>query len=347
MLTPPSESSVAAAEIAELPAPEGLGILALYVVLWTGLWITSFYIIRYIQPLWLNRLPRSLKAHEDDENWCARNVLGSLHATFIASISIPVFFAFAGSDDDVKFAASPHLDTCRLDSVQKYAMPWNDAGQWIAFAGMAFTTFLIADMFISYMYGLATLECRRGVDHLVHHAAFIAVGLTMRANCMMPYNASILLSMEISTPFLNYCTLMLNRGRDFAWSTLFAGSMFSFFFVAIRIGLNTYGVMFLWINSDIALPPWAPEFEFWFVWLAIFTGVVIQYLWLMVVLRKFKEHWTPRDDYWKAPANGEPGEEESPEDAEDDSDPARSSKSPPSKRPEKTPSCFGGACSVS
>lgn len=325
-------------------------------IMWTLGWLILFHLVRWVQPLWLKRLPRSSKVHEDDENWCARNVLGILHAIFIASLSVPSFFAFLDAPDEVRFAAAPHLADCALDKSQGAAMPWNSAGKFVALAGLAFTTFTIADIFLSVFYGLNALESRRGLDHLVHHAAFITVGLMVRTNCMLPFNAAILLSMEVSTPFLNYCTLMMNRGKSFSRSTTFAGLIFVFLFLVVRIFLNTWGVMFLWVNEDIAMPARVQDFEFWFLLVAIIAGALVQYVWLFVILRKFREHWTNiSQDSVLIPAarkaiaqDGAHTNGSVPVTALPPSSDPETSKQPAASTQEKQPgACFQGACNVS
>jgi len=340
---------------------DGLRLLIVSCVIWTLGWILLFYFVRWIQPLWLKRLPKSSKAHEDNENWCARNVLGILHALFIAVIALPSFFALIDAPVEVKFAASPHFADCALDQSQVDAMPWNTPGRSVALVGLAFTTFTIADVFISVMYRLTILEPEscRGVDHLVHHAAFITVGLMIRSNCMLPYNAAILMSMEASTPFLNYCTLMMNRGKSYSCSTTVSGLIFFVVFMAIRIVLNTYGVIYLFMHSDIAMPAWVPESVCWFVLVAISAGAFVQYIWAVAVLRKCKEQWTTRD--WPPLAQNrnegaravlgdarDPSAKAVPGSADSGSEESQANKQKGTRAPEEqVPTCFPTRCTIS
>lgn len=280
MIASPSDASTTA-EV----TTTGLGVLVVSGTFWTLGWVVLFYLVRWLQDLWLRHLPLSTKDHENEPNWCARNVLGILHALFIAVISLPCFFVLVGASDEVKFAASSDLATCALVPNSSELRSYLIASEAVAFAGLAFTTFTIADVFISSMYGLVT------ADHLVHHVAFIAVGVVIRSNCMLPYNASILLSMEVSTPFLNYCTLMLNRGKDYSRSTTVSGTIFAALFIVFRIVLNTCGVVYLCTNYDIAMPLWVQEWEYWFLLASIVAGAIVQYIWLPIVLRKFAQHF--------------------------------------------------------
>jgi len=198
---------------------DGLHVLLASSLIWIIGWILAFYLVRWAQVLWIHKIPRSLKRdYENDPNWLARSVLGIIHATFIAIISIPCFFSLVGAPDEVKFAASSHLGHCSLNPGET-GHEWNATGQSVALAGLAFTTFTIADVILSLRYKILTK------DHCLHHAAYIFVGMMVRANCMLPYNASILLSMEVSTPFLNYCMLMLKEGTPQSCLTTFCGLM--------------------------------------------------------------------------------------------------------------------------
>jgi hypothetical protein len=262
---------------------DGQGVFVATCIIWTVGWFAAFYFIRWIQFLWMRRLKKSTKLHENDRNWTARNVLGIVHAVLISGICVPCFVMFLDAPSDVRFDASPHIADCRVDRGDTGAMPWDFAGQAIAIAGIAFTTFTIADVFISTLYGLSSR------DYRIHHTAFITVGLMVRSNCMLPYNAAILLSMECSTPFLNFWTLVMNRGADYSWSTCVSGAAFVVLFLAIRIVLNTYGAVYLIVNHDIAMPPWVPESIFWFLLVAITVGAGVQYCWLHSVALKFWE----------------------------------------------------------
>merc|ERR1719356_492811 len=96
----------------------------------------------------------------------------------------------------------------------------------------------------------------------------------IRGHCMLPFNASALLSMEVSTPFLNYLLLYRNKGSvdaagvfrcHYSKSVDAAGVIFFIAFLVFRIGLNTYATLVLWIAHLRGVPMSAhmPAWQQW------------------------------------------------------------------------------------
>merc|ERR1740130_1447788 len=161
-----------------------------------------------------------------------------------------------------------------------------------------------------------------------------------------------LMSMEASTPFLNYCTLMMNRGKSYSCSVTVSGLLFVVVFTSIRIVLNTYGVFYLYMHSDIAMPAWVPESVCWFVLVGISAGAFVQYIWAVAVFRKCKEQWTTYNSQPLA-QNGNEGARAALGDARDPGS-AASGKAAPgsaasgSRAPEEqVPTCFPARCTIS
>lgn len=247
---------------------------------WVAFWIVLFYSLVLTQPLWMKALPESSKAHENDKYWCARNVLGIIHAALVSGISVPAFVALAFTSNDIRFASTRHLAMCVADETLSDPS-WSITMQAVAMAGMVFTAFTLADVGISMLHCLAT------PDYILHHIAFISAGCIIRGNCVLPYNAAILLAMEVSTPSLNLLLLLRNRGDEYVGVTRFNGIVFVMLYVVFRLVINTYGLILLWVHRDIALPSSMPAWQAIFLNVAIAAGTGVQFFWFPAIAKTF------------------------------------------------------------
>mmetsp|Transcript_135929 Transcript_135929/g.378843 ORF Transcript_135929/g.378843 Transcript_135929/m.378843 type:complete len:339 (-) Transcript_135929:154-1170(-) len=251
---------------------------------WTLFWVLLFYCLSWTEPRWAGRWPPSTKLHENDRYWSARNVLGIIHAIFITALTVPALFKLYDAPDEVRFGATGHLAACapgsehRIEIVEK----WGFVAQAVALAGLAFTAFTLADVGISTVHGLATM------DHIAHHLAFVTAGLIIRGHCMLPFNASILLAMEASTPFLNIMLFFRHRGMAFKTAVQVNGILFVLLYVVFRVALNTYGAVVLWLHYKTAMPPTVPAWQAWFLLMAISAGAAIQFFWFPQIARMFR-----------------------------------------------------------
>jgi len=258
----------AAGERVEAFAAEADGYLELMAGFagWIALWLVLFYGLSYTEFLWIRLLPASTRGNLSSRYISARNILGIGHALFVTCVALPIFFNLP---ERMWFATSSHLATC--------AYP--DGPESIATAGLAFTAFTAADIFISVVHGPITM------DYMAHHLIFLVAGLIMRGNCMLPFNASILLSMEASTPFLNL--LLLVRHRTSTWLPKLVGVLFTVCFVFFRLFLNVYGIVILWLHRGTALPPTLPLWQGWTLLSIITAGAGVQFFWFPTVSRMF------------------------------------------------------------
>lgn len=250
---------------------------------WTLGWTALFYLLSLSYPWWSSWMPLSGKPHENNRHWCARNVLGTIHAAFVSALSVPALVMILRAPGSVQFGDSQHLATCRADESQPELHAWDDVGQAIALAGLAFATFTLADIVILLVHGLAT------ADYMVHHAAFLVAAVIIRGHCMLPLNSAVLMSMEVSTPFLNYMALVRHRGDGYRWRVIVCGTLFVITFLITRIGLNTYGTVMLWSYTlrGIAEPQEVPVWQRWLLLVAVTAGAGVQLLWLPGILNSF------------------------------------------------------------
>jgi len=246
-------------------------------------WTLLFYALVWTERRWAGSFPDSSKSHENNRYWSARNLIGIVHAVLIAAITVPAFLALASAPDSVRFASTQHLAVCKMsdDLLPEGGELAIFTGEAVAFAGLAFTAFTSADIVISVAHGLAT------PDYVAHHVAFITAGLIIRSHCMLPYNAAILLAMEASTPFLNFMLFFRHRGSAYKSTVSVAGEAFVLLFVVFRLGINTYGAILLLLNRSTAMPPTVPQWQVWFLLLAVAAGAGVQFFWFPAIARTF------------------------------------------------------------
>jgi len=210
-------------------------------------------------------------------------LIGAIHALFIALLTVPAFVFLMTKPNAWKFASSRHLNFCSVD--ESTNVPGIEGSQLIlqavAVAGLAFTAFTVADVGISILHRLATW------DFIVHHVAFISAGLMIRSHCMLPFNAAILLAMEVSTPFLNYLLFFRHRGETYESVVKTNGVVFVLLYVVFRLGFNSYGFIVLCVNKFNAVPSGVADWEVWFLLVAIGAGVAVQIFWLPLICRAF------------------------------------------------------------
>mmetsp|Transcript_113810 Transcript_113810/g.179092 ORF Transcript_113810/g.179092 Transcript_113810/m.179092 type:complete len:342 (-) Transcript_113810:84-1109(-) len=309
----------AARRLEVINASEGVQVLILEAAVWTLGWTVLFYVLAWTSPRWMKSFPESTKSYENDRYWLARQTIGILHALLICILSVPGLAVLIVAPENAWFAYSvlsadeTELVQCKIDG--DYAV-WY---WYVALSGLAFTTFTLSDVVVSLIH-------RRSIDPdvslFVHHAAFIFSGLIIRANCMMPFNASILMSMEVSTPFLNYLFLVRHRGPDYKLSTMICGSMFFLTYIIFRLIINTYGTIVMWMHSmpallghssrDEVVPPAVPSWQIWFLLAAVTAGSVVQFFWFPNIWTMFMKNYraafgngktSTNDDYEKLPVD--------------------------------------------
>jgi hypothetical protein len=230
--------------------------------------------------MWGHLLAPSSKPHENDLWWIVRNIIGVVHAIFVSVIALPAVISLSGAPDDVRFAAAPHLETCTMGAGFHHGEPWASYIEAVALAGLAFTAFTTADVALSMIHGLAT------IDYMVHHAAFILAGFILRGNCILPWKGSVQLAMEASTPFLNIMLLLQNRGVGTWPVVVVCGIIFVVSYVFLRLIQNTYATVILWLRRDEAFPPTMPRWEVWLALLACTAGAAVQFFWFPAIVRK-------------------------------------------------------------
>jgi hypothetical protein len=241
---------------------------------WVVFWCLVFYALVFTEPYWCPS--KSTKPHENCRYWTSRNMFGIIHAVFISAISVPAFFSLATASDIQRFASTDELVMCVLPDA--FDPERRGFGEAVGLAGMAFTAFIVADLIVSVAHGMATL------DYYVHHFAFAAAGFIVRGHCMLPYNAAILMGMEISTPFLNFAFMYLNRGV-YKTAVLVSGLLFVILFIISRLLVNTYGAILLFVKREEAFPQSVPAWQEWFLIIAIFAGSAVQFFWFPKIIQ--------------------------------------------------------------
>merc|ERR1711884_558330 len=160
-----------------------------------------------------------------------------------AFITVPGVYNLHHLGDSNWASQSTHLAFCR-DASDALGAPAPELYvEWlprIAFAGMVFTAYAIADLGICFVHNVDWKP-----ENLVHHMAFIGLGLIIRSNCCLAYEAAILLAMEVSTPFLKVALILKHRDKFLPLAKTICGMFFALFFVVFRMGVNSWGTYML------------------------------------------------------------------------------------------------------
>jgi len=241
---------------------------------WCIIWLLSFYTLVACRPLWTARIAASSKEHENCRFWEARNILGILHALLVSALAVPGLISLAAAPEAIQWAASPHVDTCAHPE-------YNATGQAVALSGLIFTAFIATDLVISAVHRMASW------DYVFHHVAFLAAGLVIRGNCILPLNAAVLLAMEASTPFLNFMLFFRNRGPAYTAAVQATGVLFVLLFVVFRLALNGYAAVLLLSRGSTAMPAALPQWQGVFLQLAVVAGSGLQFFWFPAIAKTF------------------------------------------------------------
>mmetsp|Transcript_30338 Transcript_30338/g.56874 ORF Transcript_30338/g.56874 Transcript_30338/m.56874 type:complete len:332 (-) Transcript_30338:42-1037(-) len=250
----------------------------------TGAWLLLFYALSATYPCWSKQVSPSSKEHENNRYWCARDVIGIIHALVVCSLSLPPLFMLLLENTHVQYASTNHLATCKVNyQKDPDLVSWEATMEAVALAGLIFTTFTLADLLVLCVHGLAT------VDYVIHHVAFVVAGAIIRCNCILPLNAVILMAMEVSTPFLNWVMIFRHRGERYKLQVIVAGTLFFFTFIVFRLFLNIYGTVFLLVGEaqGSALPAHVPAWQAAIILVAVAAGAGVQLFWLPKIWRTF------------------------------------------------------------
>jgi len=258
-----------------------LQVVALSAAGWVFLWFALFYALSSTHARWARGIPPSTKSFEDNPYYCARSVLGIIHAIVIAGATVPAFFVLLPASDDLRYPWCTNFAFCSPPEDDALHLPLAFVYEAIAQAGLAFTCFTFVDLIISVVHDLAEW------DYYVHHAAFVVCGVLIRSNCMLPFNAAALMAMEVSTPFLNSMLYFRHRGERYTFIVTWTGIAFFVLFVVFRLGLNTYATFtLLWKRVSIA-PPYVHPWVFDFLVVALLTGSAVQFFWFPRIAKVF------------------------------------------------------------
>lgn len=249
---------------------------------WLVLWTTLFYILVATESMWLRRLPLSSKEHENGKHWNAMQAGSFVHSVFISALSVPALFILATASSQAQYSPGEGLQPwCSLFDGPGALVDYQDVYYALATAGLAFTMHIVSDLLTSVAHGIAT------APQIIHHTAFIVVGLIIRMHCALPFNSAVLMSMEASTPFLNVLMVFRNRGDQYSRAVRIASYFFLALFVVFRLVLNTYGLVILWIHRETILPPDIPGWQAVFLLVAITAGALIQYFFFAQIVQSF------------------------------------------------------------
>lgn len=210
-------------------------------------------------PYWMRLLPKSTKDHENSVFWNAAQVASLIHSVYITAVSVPSLFALTGAPAIFQYPPfEGEQPWCSVpDDIFATHGQFQSVYGHLATAGLAFTMHLLSDVITSMVHRTATPQI------VVHHFAFISVGLIVRGHCMLPFNSAALMAMEVLL------------------------CLFLVLFVIFRLFLNTYSVAVLLANHATVAPPSAPAWRVKFFLAALSAGASVQYFFFFQILKAF------------------------------------------------------------
>jgi len=213
----------------------------LIALFWVVVWYVGAWLTTKLSPRW----PKSTVASENSPYWGSCTIMSTVNAVISASVCVPAAYYYLWKSPEQWFNSAMPIDFC-YDTT---AVGFTEAAVAVALVGQSFSIRTAIDMLLQFIHGLLTVE------EAIHHVIYILAGFLVRRHCMMPMNAAILMSMEISTPFLNYYLFFRTR-YPFSKDVNVAKTIFGVLFLAFRILLNSFGVfIFLrqhwWIEGGL------------------------------------------------------------------------------------------------
>jgi len=243
-----------------------LPLAALWTLVWAVVWygcaLATRFLIKYV---W----PPSTASKENCAIYEGRNLATVVRAVVVAGHGILVLG---------KVSLQSNLYDPTEDMIAA-----TDAGVFL------FWTFDLADLMLGLMHGLL------GLDMIVHHLVFIAASLIGTVSCFgrghWALAASVLLSLEISTPALTYSLTMRNRVGDKHWSIKLSFLFFAVLFVLFRIFLYTFMLTRVYVHFYDATPThW--HARGYVAALLLSCGALLQYYWGLLIVKKIARQVT-------------------------------------------------------
>ena len=269
----------------------GLADLSKKLILMIALWLLGFYSLSAVaKPLfgtWLQRNP-SKYASEETSFWLARHIVSLLHSSWIVWVSLgPVVFSTGSSWETLLIT------------------PRDDDGGALAYAcakgGLIFTSFIMYDLVIVIVHRFD------GPLMIVHHIVFLLFCAMVMHHCFLQYISTGMMTMEMSTIFLNHYSFFRNRWGSDHWSVMVSFGCFGITYLVWRVafmGYLVYGFFKALLDRSF---PWhrcgggghLSSLRLGFIGVCLVAALALQLAWLIagiwpkvkrILLRKGKSH---------------------------------------------------------
>ena len=235
-----------------LPSEDLAGLGAQSLGLVAG-WLALFYGAAALAGPLRRVLPPSSAPAENSAYWVAWNICALVQSSVIPLLGVHALV----SDELLRRPLGEQL---------------SNQGQ-LAFAGLLFTTFEVADLLIMSVhdFGLRTLGA--------HHCVFITLGLFMRLDCYGAVYAAALMAQELSNPVLTLACFFHHRGPP-AWLVWVLRALFLLAFGVFRLGLNTWATWRFFEGWGAGfIPDHVPAWRRCVVGGALVAGAALQWAW--------------------------------------------------------------------
>jgi len=235
-------------------------VLALF---WIGVWYAGAWATRWRSPSWALSSVES----ENSPHWGACTVMSTVNALVCTFVGFPCAVVLLMQPETLWFHAAPQ-SLC-------YDATGGIVQAAVALGGQSFAVRIAIDFVLQQIHGLLTLE------EAIHHCIFFSTGCLMRWYCMMPLNGAILMSMETSTPFLNYYLFFKSR-YAYSADVNMAKLIFGVLFFIFRMIFNTFGAFVFiqrYYSSRLVMPVEMPRWQQHCMVVVMVAGAGLQLYW--------------------------------------------------------------------
>lgn len=251
-------------------------------------WAAVYYIFAYgVYPLVEGALKKIPSKYEEENNrhWFASHLTATVLCFIAVSFVLPASLNMRGAGAAIQFG---------LPSAETESEGHTDDVMNIVKGAQTFLSYVINDLFVGTAHG------QLKIDMLVHHVIFICFGTAVFYNCFAQYLVGWLLSMEVSTIFLNYFTFFRNRlGNHWTVVVAFALFMLSFFIfrliAMIYVSVSFISAVF-GLQGQTALA--TGDIDLWqvdFVVVIVIAGAALQIFWAVGISQKAFKRLCPRN----------------------------------------------------
>jgi len=245
--------------------------------IWGGLFVALCLVLRPVSAFICKKYPSKIES-EQNVSWLALTVVSVMHATLVSYLAFVAMWELLDAKPRTKFDA-PSLE---------FPQHAGSVAQ-VANTSHIFFCYTLVDTLIHFWRKEMT------IDYFCHHMVFCFFCVMIQYNCFAPYLAGSLLTMEISTVFLNGFTYWRNRlgyGNIIVKASF---ALFAFSFIVVRLGGTTYFTIFWACMVYHGIVPFhgIPRWHLHFIMAAMVGALSVQIFWAVSIGKKLLKVFKP------------------------------------------------------